>query len=234
MELTLAIETSCDDTCAAVLDGERPLSNVIASQGVHDAYGGVVPELAARQHVEAIGPVVEQALRDAGASAEQIGRVAVTRGPGLVGSLLIGLQSAKAFALPRGLPLVAVDHMHGHLAATRLAEHPPQGPHLALIASGGHTLLLRVDGPRIADATVLGRTLDDAAGEAIDKGARMLGLGYPGGPVLERAAQGGDPHAYPLPIGEKMRGLDFSFATVDLGDVHPNSARLQCKSTCDR
>jgi N6-L-threonylcarbamoyladenine synthase len=215
MTLTLAIETSCDDTCAAVLDGERVLSNAIASQGVHDAYGGVVPELAARQHVEAIGPVIADALRTAGAEPDAIEQVAVTRGPGLVGSLLCGLQTAKTFAAPRGLPLVPVDHLHGHLLSGRLAPTPPpQAPHLVLVASGGHTLLARVDGarPHLDAIELLGRTLDDAAGEAIDKGARLLGLGYPGGPALAALAERGDPHAYWLPTGAKVAGLDFSFS----------------------
>ena len=215
MSLTLAIETSCDDTCAAVLDGERVLSNAIASQGVHDAYGGVVPELAARQHVEAIGPVVADALRTAGVDADAIEQVAVTRGPGLVGSLLCGLQTAKAFAAPRALPLIPVDHLHGHLVSGRLAEvPPPAAPHLVLVASGGHTLLARVDGarPQLDAIELLGRTLDDAAGEAIDKGARLLGLGYPGGPALAKLAESGDPTAYDLPTSARVAGLDFSFS----------------------
>lgn len=211
--LTLAIETSCDDTCAAVYDGATVRSNVIASQGVHDAYGGVVPELAARQHLEAIGPVLAGALRGAEAGADEIGQVAVTAGPGLVGSLLCGIQTAKAFAAMHGLPLVAVDHLHAHLLSGLIAETPPPpGPYLALVVSGGHTLLARVDGPAPDQSRILGRTLDDAAGEAIDKGARLLGLGYPGGPALERLAAGGDPHAYDLPIGAKSSGLDFSFS----------------------
>lgn len=215
MTLTLAIETSCDDTCAAVLDGERVLSNAIASQGVHDAYGGVVPELAARQHVEAIGPVIADALRTAGVQADAIDQVAVTQGPGLVGSLLCGLQTAKAFAAPRAIPVVPVDHLHGHLLSGRLAEvAPPQAPHLVLVASGGHTLLAQVDGaqPGLRGIELLGRTLDDAAGEAVDKGARLLGLGYPGGPALARLAEQGDPTAYDLPTSAKLAGLDFSFS----------------------
>lgn len=213
MSLTLAIETSCDDTCAAVLDGERVLSSAIASQGIHDDYGGVVPELAARQHIEAIGPVIADALRSAGVGADAIEQVAVTRGPGLVGSLLCGIQTAKAFAAPGGLSVIPVDHLHGHLLSGRLApDGPPPGDHLVLVASGGHTLLARVDGPRLEQIQLLGRTLDDAAGEAVDKGARLLGLGYPGGPALERLAAGGDPHAYTLPIGAKRGGLDFSFS----------------------
>lgn len=213
MALTLAIETSCDDTCVAVLDGERVLSNAIASQGVHDAYGGVVPELAARRHVEAIGPVLADALRRAAVTEAELERVAVTAGPGLVGSLLVGIQTAKAIAAVHGLPLVPVDHLHGHFVSGRLADTPPpDAPHLVLVASGGHTLLARVGGLAASDVEILGRTLDDAAGEAIDKGARLLGLGYPGGPELARLAEGGDPHAFALPIGEKVAGLDCSFS----------------------
>jgi N6-L-threonylcarbamoyladenine synthase len=214
MTLTLAIETSCDDTCAAVLRDGVVLSSAIASQGIHDEYGGVVPELAARQHVEAIGPVLAQAFREAGVTEDDIEQVAVTRGPGLVGSLLCGLQTAKAFAAPRGLPLIPVDHMHGHLLSGQLAGTPPPDgePYLVLVASGGHTLLARVDGPRLDQIEILGRTLDDAAGEAIDKGARLLGLGYPGGPALERLAATGDPTVYDFPRSEKVAGLDFSFS----------------------
>ena len=214
MTLTLAIETSCDDTCAAVLRDGTVLSSTIASQGVHDAYGGVVPELAARQHVEAIGPVIAAALREAQVGADDIEQVAVTRGPGLVGSLLCGLQTAKAFAAPAGLPVVPVDHMHGHLLSGQLADTPPppDEPYLVLVASGGHTLMARIDGPHLPQIAILGRTLDDAAGEAVDKGARLLGLGYPGGPALERLSREGDPEAYRFPISQKVAGLDFSFS----------------------
>lgn len=229
MSLLLAIETSCDDTCAAVLDGSLVRSNVIASQGVHDAYGGVVPELAARGHVEALAPVIAQSLRDAGIGFEDLEAVAVTRGPGLVGALLCGLQAAKGIAAPAGLPLIPVDHLHGHLVSGLLAETPPPPgePHLVLVASGGHTLLARADGTRLDQIELLGRTLDDAAGEAIDKGARMLGLGYPGGPQLEKLAAGGDPLAFKLPTSSRVAGLDFSFSGLktallyllrDLGD----------------
>lgn len=214
MTLTLAIETSCDDTCAAVLVGDAVRSNVIASQGVHDAYGGVVPELAARQHLEAIGPVIADALRTAAVDAGDVEQVAVTAGPGLVGSLICGIQAAKAFAATHGLPLVAVDHLHGHVLSGLLApvRPPDDEPYLALVVSGGHTLLARVDGVRPEQTAIIGRTLDDAAGEAIDKGARLLGLGYPGGPALERLAADGDPTAYDLPTGAKLGGLDFSFS----------------------
>lgn len=236
MTLVLAIETSCDDTCAAVLDGTRVRSNVIASQGVHDAYGGVVPELAARGHVDALPHVIAQALRDADTSFAALDGVAVTQGPGLVGALLCGLQAAKAVAIPGGLPLTPVDHIHGHLISGHLAATPPPTgeDHLVLIASGGHTLLARASGMALTEIEILGRTLDDAAGEAIDKGARMLGLGYPGGPHLERLAADGDPGAYELPTSRRVGGLDFSFSGLktallyllrDLGDAEVERQR---------
>jgi N6-L-threonylcarbamoyladenine synthase len=227
----LAIESSCDDTCAAIVDFDgRIRSNVIASQDAHERFGGVVPEIASRQHLEIINPVVEQALEQAGVTFEQVELVAATQGPGLVGALLVGLSTAKALAAARELPFVAVDHLQGHVAANFLqgeqdeSEHPFEPPFLCLIASGGHTLLAHVtehDG-----FEVLGRTLDDAAGEAFDKGARMLGLGYPGGAALERLARDGDASAFTFPgsaadsarggRGARHRafaqGLDFSFA----------------------
>jgi N6-L-threonylcarbamoyladenine synthase len=208
----LAIETSCDDTCAAVLgDGGELRSNVISSQGVHDRYGGVVPEVASRHHLELIGPVVDDALAQAGASLPQLDAVAVTQGPGLVGALLVGVATAKALAAAHRLPLVPVDHLHGHVAASFLEPDPLEPPFLILIASGGHTLLARVDdyGPAWE---VLGSTHDDAAGEAFDKGARMLGLGYPGGPALQQLAEGGDPQAFDFPTAQQVAGLDFSFS----------------------
>jgi len=210
--MILAIETSCDDTCAAVITpGGEIRSNVISSQGVHDRYGGVVPEIASRQHLELIGAVVEDALARADATVPSLDLVAVTRGPGLIAALLVGVASAKALAAAFELPLAPVDHLHGHVAASLLAPDPFEPPFLSLIASGGHTLLARVEGPG-PGYQVLGQTLDDAAGEAFDKGARMLGLGYPGGPALERLAAGGDPEAFEFPIGARMGGLDFSFA----------------------
>ena len=208
----LAIETSCDDTCAAVLSADGALlSNVISSQGVHDRYGGVVPEIASRHHLQLIGAVVDDALAQAGAGHDDVRLVAVTQGPGLVGALLVGLATAKAIAAARELPLAAVDHLHGHVAASFLADPDLEPPFLALIASGGHTFLARVD-DRGPGYRVLGQTLDDAAGEAFDKGARLLGLGYPGGPALERLAREGDPHAFDMPTAARMAGLDFSFA----------------------
>jgi N6-L-threonylcarbamoyladenine synthase len=244
MSLILALETSCDDTCAAVIDdGGRTLSNVISSQRVHEEFGGVVPEIASRHHLQLVNLIVERALAEAGVGLADIGVVGATQGPGLVGALLVGLSTAKALAAGRELPFAAVDHLQGHVAANFLASPGPdeetdaggavpaapqpfEPPFLCLIASGGHTLLARVaahDG-----FEVLGRTLDDAAGEAFDKGARMLGLGYPGGAALERLAAGGDPEAFAFPgsRGERSRGgrgtnrqafarsLDFSFAGV--------------------
>ena len=210
--MILALETSCDDTCAAVLTRSGEIrSNVISSQGIHDRYGGVVPEIASRQHLELIGAVLRDALQRAQIELDDVELVAVTRGPGLVAALLVGMSTAKALAASRELDLATVDHLHGHVAASFLAPEPFEPPFLSLVASGGHTLLAHVTdhGP---DFAILGETLDDAAGEAFDKGARMLGLGYPGGPALERLARGGDPGSFPFPHGERMAGLDFSFA----------------------
>ncbi len=210
--MILALETSCDDTCAAVITARGEIrANVISSQGVHDRYGGVVPEIASRHHLELVGAVVADALARAGVSLPELDAIAVTQGPGLVGALLVGVASAKALAAAHRLPLVPVDHLHGHVAANFLAPHPFEPPFLCLIASGGHTLLARVEGHG-PEWEVLGTTLDDAAGEAFDKGARLLGLGYPGGPALERLAREGDPAAFSFPTGARVAGLDFSFA----------------------
>ncbi len=210
--MILAQETSCDDTCAAVVSAEGVISaNVISSQGVHDRYGGVVPEIASRQHLELIGRVIDDALARARTQLTEIDLVAVTRGPGLVAALLVGFCTAKATAAAHRLPLAAVDHLHGHVAASFLGPEPFEPPFLSLIASGGHTLLARVT-DRGAAFEVLGQTLDDAAGEAFDKGARLLGLGYPGGAALERLAREGDPAAFRFPTAAKVAGLDFSFA----------------------
>jgi tRNA N6-adenosine threonylcarbamoyltransferase len=207
----LALETSCDDTCAAVLDADGTLrSNVISSQGVHDLYGGVVPEVASRHHLELVNRVVDDALHRADTSLDDVDLVAVTRGPGLVGALLVGLQTAKGLAAARRLPLAPVDHLQGHVAAAFLEPDPLEPPFLCLIASGGHTLLAEVRDR--SGYRRLGQTLDDAAGEAFDKGARMLGLPYPGGPALERLAAGGDPEAFDFPTARGVEGLDFSFA----------------------
>jgi len=225
MSLILALETSCDDTCAAVITGDGGLrSNVISSQGIHDEYGGVVPEIASRHHLELANAVVDDALRRAGATLGDVDLVAVTQGPGLVGALLVGVATAKGLAAARGLPLAAVDHLQGHVAANFLRvdsdpTHPADSPQpimeppfVCLIASGGHTLLARVE--EHDGFAVLGRTLDDAAGEAFDKGARLLGLPFPGGPALERLARDGDPGAFAFPVARNLAGLDFSFAGV--------------------
>jgi N6-L-threonylcarbamoyladenine synthase len=243
----LAIETSCDDTCAALVGADgRVQSSVISSQEAHGRFGGVVPEIASRQHLELVNVVVEQALDRAGAKLDDVELVAATQGPGLVGALLVGLSTAKALAGARELPFAPVDHLQGHIAANFLTGGPDPGagqdglppaalteegafepPFVCLIASGGHTLLVLVN--EHDGFEVLGRTLDDAAGEAFDKGARMLGLGYPGGAALERLAESGDPNAFAFPgsAGERARtgarprrrkpfadSLDFSFAGV--------------------
>jgi N6-L-threonylcarbamoyladenine synthase len=216
--LILGIETSCDDTCAAVVSGAGEVrSNVISSQGIHDAYGGVVPEIASRHHLELANAAVDDALRSAGARLDDVDLVAVTQGPGLVGALLVGVATAKAIAAARGLPLAPVDHLQGHVAASFLrvagSDRPiMEPPFCCLVASGGHTLLARVEDH--ATFTVLGRTLDDAAGEAFDKGARLLGLPFPGGPALERLARDGDRRAFAFPVARNLPGLDFSFAGV--------------------
>jgi N6-L-threonylcarbamoyladenine synthase len=209
--LVLGIETSCDETAAAVVtDGGEVLSSVVASQAdLHARYGGVVPEIASRRHLELVSPVVATALDDAGVTLDDVGRVGVTQGPGLVGALLVGLSAAKAIAWARGLELVPVDHLRAHVATMYLEPDALEPPFTCLLASGGHTMVLSV-----RDRTgfeVLGSTLDDAAGEAFDKGARLLGLGYPGGAALDRLAQEGDPEAHPFPVA-RVAGLDFSFS----------------------
>jgi len=243
--LILGIETSCDDTCAAVVTFEGEIrSNVISSQGINDRYGGVVPEVASRHHLELANAVVDDALRTAGASLDDIELVAVTRGPGLVGALLVGVQTAKAIAGARGLPLAAVDHLQGHVAANFLrvgGDRIADPPFLCLVASGGHTFLADV---REHDGyATLGQTLDDAAGEAIDKGARLLGLPFPGGPHLEKLAREGNPDAFDFPIAEKVGGLDFSFAGLktallykvrDLGEAEAQRRRADLAAAYQR
>ena len=234
--MILALETSCDDTCAAVVSADGEIaSNVIASQGLlHARYGGVVPEIASRHHLELVDAVTADALERAGARLDDIDTVAVTRGPGLIGALLVGLSSAKALAATRELPLVPVDHLHGHVVASTLGPHPVETPYLSLVASGGHTFLARVDDP--SGYSVLGQTLDDAAGEAFDKGARLLGLGYPGGPAIDRLAREGDPEAFDFPRSAPGE-LDFSFSGLktsllymirDLGDGRGVTGRGPC------
>jgi N6-L-threonylcarbamoyladenine synthase len=227
----LGIETSCDDTCAAVVTGDGAIrSNVISSQGVHDRYGGVVPEVASRHHLELIDAVVDDALGRADATLDDVDLIAVTQGPGLVGALLVGLSSAKALAAACGLPLAPVDHLQGHVAANFLGPAAFAPPFLCLVASGGHTFLARVTAHEGFE--VLGQTLDDAAGEAFDKGARLLGLPFPGGPPLERLARDGDPQAFAFPIAAGVAGLDFSFSGLKtallykLREFEPGAAPL--------
>jgi N6-L-threonylcarbamoyladenine synthase len=207
----IGVETSCDETAVGLVtrDG-RVLANVVASQAeLHARYGGVVPEVASRRHLELVAPVLREALEQAETTVDDLEAVAVTQGPGLIGALLVGISAAKALAWSRRLPLVPVDHLHGHVAALYLQPEPVEPPFLCLLASGGHTLLLDV-----LDHTgfrVVGTTLDDAAGEAFDKGARLLGLGYPGGAALDRLAQEGDPKAVDFPVA-RVGGFDFSFS----------------------
>src|ERR671911_1763956 len=233
--MILGLETSCDETAAALVTEEGEIrANVVSSQAeLHARYGGVVPEVASRRHLELVTPVIREALGEAGAELQDVERIAVTRGPGLIGALLVGLSTAKALAWALRLPLVPVDHLHGHVASLFLEPDAVEPPFLCLLASGGHTLLLDV--PDRTGYRVLGTTIDDAAGEAFDKGARLLGLGYPGGAELDLLAQGGDPEAFSFPVA-KLEGLDFSFSGVktallyavrDLGDgLAPRRADL--------
>src|SRR5260370_23330414 len=211
--MILGIETSCDETAAAVVTADGQIkSSVVASQAeLHAEFGGVVPEIASRRHLELIAPVVREALAQAGVTLEDLDRVAVTQGPGLIGALLVGIAAAKALAWSRRLPLVPVDHLRGHVASLFLQPDPLEPPFLCLLASGGHTLLIDVRADRAHE--VLGSTLDDAAGEAFDKGARLLGLGYPGGAEIDRLAREGDPEAFDFPVA-RVPGLDFSFSGV--------------------
>jgi tRNA N6-adenosine threonylcarbamoyltransferase len=241
--MILALETSCDDTCAAVItDGGEIRANVISSQGIHDRYGGVVPEIASRHHLGLIGAAIEDALTQAELDLAAIELIAVTRGPGLVAALLVGLATAKALAAVHETPLAAVDHLHGHVAAAFLGPAPFAPPFVTLIASGGHTLLARVE-DRGPEFEVLGQTIDDAAGEAFDKGARLLGLGYPGGAALERLAREGDPQAFDFPTARRVPGLDFSFAGLktallykvrDLGETEAARRRADLAASYQR
>ena len=209
--MILGIETSCDETAAALVTEEGEIrSSVVSSQAkLHARYGGVVPEVASRRHLELVTPVIREALAEANASLEDVDRVAVTQGPGLIGALLVGLAAAKAVAWSRRLPLVPVDHLDGHVASLYLRPEPLEPPFLCLLASGGHTMLLDVGSH--TERRLLGSTLDDAAGEAFDKGARLLGLGYPGGREIDRLARAGDAAAYDFPVAS-VPGLDFSFS----------------------
>jgi N6-L-threonylcarbamoyladenine synthase len=228
----LGIETSCDETAAAVVthDG-RALSSVVSSQAeLHARFGGVVPEVASRRHLELVAPVVRTALESAGRSLDEVDQVAVTQGPGLVGALLVGISAAKAIAWARRLPLVPVDHLEGHLASLYLEPSPVEPPFTCLLASGGHTLLLAVRERGRSER--LGTTLDDAAGEAFDKGARLLGLGYPGGATIDRLARDGDPHAFEFPVA-RVPGLDLSFSGLKTAllytvrDLGPDEVELR-------
>jgi tRNA N6-adenosine threonylcarbamoyltransferase len=213
--LVLGIESSCDETAAAVLaDGRRILSSVVASQdGIHAPYGGVVPELAARRHIEIITPIVEKALADAHVSLRDLDGIAVTQGPGLIGSLLVGCSMAKALAYCERRPLVGVNHLEGHIYAAFLTDDPPEHPFLALVVSGGHTALYHAHAPR--RYTLIGQTRDDAAGEAFDKVAKLLRLGFPGGPIIQKVAERGDPHAVSFPLAHMTdQAPDFSFSGV--------------------
>jgi N6-L-threonylcarbamoyladenine synthase len=237
-----ALETSCDETAAAAITPEGDiLASVVASQAdLHARYGGVVPEVASRRHLELVVPVVGEALDRAGAALADVELMAVTRGPGLVGALLVGLSAAKALAWSRRLPLTPVDHLHGHVASLYLRPDPVEPPFLCLLASGGHTLLVDVQEP--GSFAVLGSTLDDAAGEAFDKGARLLGLGYPGGAAVDRLAQDGDPDAFRFPVA-RVPGLDFSFsglktallyAVRDLGEQETAARRADLAASYQR
>ena len=211
----LAIESSCDDTSAAVLRGDRILSNVIASQKVHEQYGGVVPELASRAHQQNIVPVVDTAIKNANIGKEEIDAVAFTRGPGLLGSLMVGVSFAKSFAQALEIPLIEVNHLQGHVLSHFIKENDdspvPQFPFICLLVSGGHTqiLLLRSH----FDMEVLGETIDDAAGEAIDKAAKIMDLGYPGGPIIDRLAKEGNPEAFHFATPH-IPGNDYSFSGI--------------------
>jgi N6-L-threonylcarbamoyladenine synthase len=215
----LGLETSCDETAAALVTTEgRVLASIVASQAeLHERYGGVVPEVASRRHLELVAPVVTEALTQAGVELHGVETMAVTRGPGLIGALLVGVSAAKALAWSRRLPLVPVDHLHGHVAALYLEPSPVEPPFLCLLASGGHTLLLDVQDR--SGYRVVGTTLDDAAGEAFDKGARLLGLGYPGGTAIDRLARRGDPEAFSFPVA-RVPGLDFSFSGLKTALVY--------------
>ena len=241
--MILAVETSCDDTCAAVVThGGELRSNVIASQGLlHARYGGVVPEIASRRHLELIDAVIDDALERADSSIDEVDTVAVTRSPGLIGALLVGVSVAKAIAAVRRLPLVPVDHLHGHVMASTLGSDPIEPPFLCLVASGGHTFVASVEEP--GSYRVLGETLDDASGEAFDKGGRLLGLPYPGGPEMDRLARDGDPAAFAFPRAQPGDGLDFSFSGLktallyrvrDLGEEEARVRRADLAASYQR
>ncbi len=240
--MILGIESSCDETAAAVITAEgQVLSSVIASQGAYHArYGGVVPEVASRRHLEEIGPVIREALTTAGLDLGDMTRIGVTRGPGLIGALLVGLSTAKAMAWAKGLPLVPVNHLQGHVASLFLGEEPLEPPFACLLATGGHTQVLAVRDHSSFER--LGTTLDDAAGEAFDKGARLLGLPYPGGAAIDALAQDGDPLAFAFPVAN-VPGFDFSFSGLktallytvrDLGEAAAAERRADLAASYQR
>lgn len=207
----LAIESSCDETSAAVIRNGKVLNNIIATQSVHEKYGGVVPELASRAHQQHIVPVVEQALKEANISKSELSAIAFTHGPGLLGALLVGSSFAKSLAMGLEIPLIAVNHMQAHILAHFIEEPKPPFPFLCLTVSGGHTQLVVVRGP--LDMEIIGETQDDAVGEAFDKTAKILGLPYPGGPLIDKYAKEGNPHAFEFP-DTSMKGLNFSFSGI--------------------
>lgn len=209
MAIILGIESSCDDTSASICIDGKIKSNIIANQAVHAKFGGVVPELASRAHQQNIIPVVDTAIREAGIDKKDISAVAFTRGPGLMGSLLVGVSFAKSFALARNIPLIDVNHMQAHILAHFIEDPAPQFPFICLTVSGGHTQIVLVKD--YFDMEIIGQTLDDAAGEAFDKSAKLLGLPYPGGPLIDKYAKQGDPNAFKLPEPQ-IKGFDFSFS----------------------
>lgn len=218
--LILGIDTSCDDTAASVVeDGVRIISNIVSGQtDIHTKYGGIVPELASRRHIEMIWPVVDEALKSADIKLEGLSAIAVCHGPGLIGSLLVGCSFAKALCFSKNIPLVAVNHLEGHVFSAFLEAPRPEFPFISLVASGGHTSLYRVDG--FGRYTELGRTRDDAAGEAYDKVSKLLGLGYPGGPVIDKLAKDGNPEAIDFPRAYLPESFDFSFSGVKTAVLH--------------
>jgi|UniRef100_UPI0040477375 N6-L-threonylcarbamoyladenine synthase len=220
----LAIESSCDETSASIIVNGKVLNNIVATQSVHEKYGGVVPELASRAHQENLIPVVHEALSSAGISKKQLSAIAVTRGPGLMGSLLVGVSFAKAFAKTLNLPLIEVNHMQAHVLAHFIEEPRPSFPFICLTVSGGHTQLVWVRDH--LDMEVIGETQDDAVGEAFDKTAKLLGLPYPGGPLLDRYAKEGNPKAFSFPI-TRMPGLNYSFSGIKTAVLYFLRDRLE-------
>lgn len=237
MNTVLGIDTSCDDTAAAiVVNGTQILSNIVSNQTeIHKKYGGIVPELASRRHIEMIWPVVDEALNAAGTKLDNLHGIAVCHGPGLIGSLLVGCSFAKALCYSKGIPFWGVNHLEGHIFSIFIGDSRPTFPFIALIVSGGHTCLYRVDG--IGAYHELGRTRDDAAGEAYDKVSKLLGLGYPGGPLLEKLAEAGNPNAIEFPRAYLPDSFDFSFSGLktavlnfvkrnELGSIEKDAAQI--------